>query len=492
MGNFDNEFGDLSEYKVLSFEEVSKGFTGNKNPFENVSKARSFEETSYDKKFGEGGSNDKCAITKGDFYVENMNLGMLLDHISNRTNEKFFFYYQNYALANISKFVGGEGPKYITYYPPKSFEYTKGNERKSAILTVELNERACFISLKDYGSIFHLNPEKEEMYFKLNFVYTDYLDKRDFNDATDKYELEKMYNAIVITTSDANGYVALSEKLNLRNDAKNEVITLFTEKVKQTQDPAALKFLYENMPDFVIENLLSKLDGKFNNEIILTKDKKTGKIRVIGASQKLIWEHLEKLVNYDAQGAFSWAKDSSGALINLLKVFRNSQFLFESFKNNQAMVKRIFNNMNKTSIINGKEMSNKAVFANFITALCVDNAFDGLRILDKEFIIGNDYAVSSGSVFQSEKDNEFFLQQLKKKVETIKTYAHEASNEYTRVSLEETEDGNLYHPMDIVHIKYADIKEAPFPFVSAITIKAFAEARDEQLRADAIRIGFDV
>ncbi|WP_288244489.1 hypothetical protein [uncultured Chryseobacterium sp.] len=497
MENFDDEFGDLSGYKILSFEEVTQGFEGNKNPLKGIVN-KSFEEIFFDKKFGEAGGNDKCAATKGDFYSENMNLSTLWNDLSNRTNDKFFFYYQNYALSNPST-TGGISPTVLTststtYTPSKFFEYSRGNENKSALISVELNKRACFISLKNLGSVFYLNPEKQEIEFRLEFVYTDYLDKRNFNDSTDKYELKKEYNAVIVRTSDAYGYVALSEKLGLRNDAKNEIVTLFTEKVKETQDPAALKFLYENMPDFVIESLLSKLDGKFNNEIILTKDKKTGKTRVVSEAQKFLWGHLEKLVNYDDQGAFSWAKDSSGALLNLLKVFKNSQFLFESFKGNQTTVKRIFENMNATSVVDGREWSNKTLFANFITALCIDNAFEGLRILDKEFTIGNDYAISSGSVFQGEKDNEFFLQQMQKVTKTVTVDQYDGPYNITTTSLEDAEKGNLYQPMDIVRIKFADIKseEQPFPSVSAMTIKAYAEERDQQLRADAVRIGFDV
>lgn len=45
MGNFEDEFGDLSEYKMLSFEEVSKGFVGNKNPLQEIT-GKSFEELS--------------------------------------------------------------------------------------------------------------------------------------------------------------------------------------------------------------------------------------------------------------------------------------------------------------------------------------------------------------------------------------------------------------------------------------------------------------
>ncbi|MDF2551935.1 MAG: hypothetical protein K0R77_1210 [Chryseobacterium sp.] len=42
MENFDDEFGDLSGYKILSFEEVSKDFEGNKNPLQGIAK-QSFE-----------------------------------------------------------------------------------------------------------------------------------------------------------------------------------------------------------------------------------------------------------------------------------------------------------------------------------------------------------------------------------------------------------------------------------------------------------------
>ncbi|QQV02579.1 MULTISPECIES: hypothetical protein [Chryseobacterium] len=91
MENFNDEFGDLSGYKILSFEEVTQGFEGNKNPFAGVSANWSFEEISFDRKFGKAGGDNKCVATKGDFYSENMDLNKLWKDLSNRTNEKFFF-----------------------------------------------------------------------------------------------------------------------------------------------------------------------------------------------------------------------------------------------------------------------------------------------------------------------------------------------------------------------------------------------------------------
>ncbi|SIQ27178.1 YwqJ-related putative deaminase [Chryseobacterium sp. RU33C] len=45
MENFDDEFGDLSGYKILSFDEVTQGFEGNKNPLQGLA-GNSFEELS--------------------------------------------------------------------------------------------------------------------------------------------------------------------------------------------------------------------------------------------------------------------------------------------------------------------------------------------------------------------------------------------------------------------------------------------------------------
>ncbi|WP_265428921.1 hypothetical protein [Chryseobacterium sp. YIM B08800] len=45
MEKFDDLFGDLSEYKILTFEEITQGFEGNKNPLQNIS-INSFEDRS--------------------------------------------------------------------------------------------------------------------------------------------------------------------------------------------------------------------------------------------------------------------------------------------------------------------------------------------------------------------------------------------------------------------------------------------------------------
>lgn len=495
MGIFDN----LSGLSTISFDQINENPEGSQMSTGFSNPVPSFEEISYDRKFSQ---EDKCKVTKGDFYKANMDLNKLLNHISDRTNDTFFFYYQNYALDNITVSAGVTPitgiPLTSTYTPAKYFEYTKGNEKKSVEVSVELNQRPCFVSLQKAGSVFYLNPERKEMDFRLEFVYTDYLDKREFNSSTGKYNLDKKYNAIIISISDIEGFIALCERLRISNQVKNEITDLFVEKIKQTKDAGALKFLYENMPDFISEEILNRLDMEMGVAITVPKDKNAAPIKNSTPAQEFLWSHLELLSDYDDKGFFSWATDSSGALINLLKIFKNSQFLFESFKNNQAMVKRIFNNMDKTSVVDGTEISNKTLFANFINALCMDNAFEGLRMVNKEFVIGDNYAFSSGDFFQEEKDNEFFLQQLKKVTRTETEIipddlpSHVERIQVDRTSLDPAEKGNLYHPMDIVRVRYDGENNFAFPFVSAISIKALAEAREQQELEKNIRIGLDI
>lgn len=46
MENFNDDLGDLSQFKILSFEDVGKGFKGNKNPFEGIKTNKTFQEIS--------------------------------------------------------------------------------------------------------------------------------------------------------------------------------------------------------------------------------------------------------------------------------------------------------------------------------------------------------------------------------------------------------------------------------------------------------------
>ncbi|MEC3876493.1 hypothetical protein [Chryseobacterium salviniae] len=94
MENFDDEFGDLSGYKILSFEEVTQGFEGNKKFFSN-----SF------------GSSNKNINYQNDEYI---NLTILLGNIkiANGSNGIMQYFYQEYQ-QDIAQTYIMDGQKHI-------------------------------------------------------------------------------------------------------------------------------------------------------------------------------------------------------------------------------------------------------------------------------------------------------------------------------------------------------------------------------------------
>jgi len=46
MENFNEDLGDLSQFKILNFDELRQGIFGNKDPFEGIRTNKTFQEIS--------------------------------------------------------------------------------------------------------------------------------------------------------------------------------------------------------------------------------------------------------------------------------------------------------------------------------------------------------------------------------------------------------------------------------------------------------------
>lgn len=46
MENFNDDLGDLSQFKILNFDHVKQGFVGSKDPFEGIRTNKTFQEIS--------------------------------------------------------------------------------------------------------------------------------------------------------------------------------------------------------------------------------------------------------------------------------------------------------------------------------------------------------------------------------------------------------------------------------------------------------------
>jgi len=444
---------------------------------ENTTLSKSFEEISFERNFGE---ENKCIETNGNFYSDNMDLNKLFSDIRmQNSNDKFFFYFQNYALQNPTINLGYSpsvlAPISYTEVPTKYYDYLAGQEKKSAKIEIELNHRPCFIDMDKAGFNFLLDANAEKIEFEINYIYKDYLKKRNATSTDGFYILDKIYKAIIIKTKDADAFVDMVTKFGYETFTKENIINAFVRELQKSTTGAELKFLYENMPEFVIESLNSTIENE------------------------TLWQHLISLTRYDDQGFFSFFKDASGALIKLLRAFKNSKFLYDKFKADQTLIKTIFNNLDDVSEVDGEITTNKLAFASFLSALCLYNGMEGLRILDKTFVSNQDYIFnSSDNLPRDEKGNELYLQQLKKTIiKSTEIIPDDLPRMVERVPVETseflpTEKGSYYHPLDIVYLKDSTADNALAIPVAAILIKAIADERERIEREKAIRLGFDV
>lgn len=486
MENFNDEFGDLSGYKILSFEETTQGFEANKNALEGIAR-RSFEEISFDNKFG---TENKCNTKQlGKFYHGQMRIDELIEDLhKNSTSEKYFFNFGAYAV-NYGFALNKENPAMIKKMMEASYndfgrsipyQYQQNQHRKNAKADVYLNMMACYVNITRPGYTFHLDVALQAINFKIEYTYQDYIHLRDFENQSANnfdYELDNKYNAIVISTKDALDFVMLAN-ISDEDYLKEKIINLFVQETLKVSNQKEIKFLYENMPDFVTKKLLEKLGIDTKNE----ENSQSG-------NEEIIWKHLEILSSsMENQGLFSWSIDFSGAMLNILKVFGDSKFLFEKFKNNQNLIKTIFKNLEGESVVNGEKCSNKIAFSSFISSLCLQNGMEGLRKIDKAFSFGKYNGVNSNDDLPREENgNDFFLQK-EKEVPSIDYLPLESFNEI----IPDNDSGAYYHPMDMVLLVDADSKEKYPDIVAAILVKAIAETNEELEREKNIRIGFDI
>jgi hypothetical protein len=305
------------------------------------------------------------------------------------------------------------------------------------------------------------------------------------------YTIEDKYKAIVITTPSINDFVGLISDIYGKDTEKNikdGIIKEYTTLLKNTCGAVELKFLYENIPDFVIDDI-----------------KTYGDIRI-----DILWEHLLILTDYDDTGKLSNFKDASSALINVLRAIGDSKTLYKKFVADPILIKRIYKNLDGSSAVSElglnekKELvmaqvpvKNRILFANFLTALCVANKNEGLIDSKKTFYYGKQYKFDANVLGYNENDDEFFLKQLKEVTRNgVEIIPDDLPSKTERIhiqisSFEEMDDGAYYKPLELVTLVDTETNDAPRT-VPAILIKALSDEAEWQVIDRNIRIGFDI
>jgi hypothetical protein len=384
-----------------------------------------------------------------------------------------FFYYEKYT-NNL--------PKKVVVYPtqnmdvqfdtiPVEIPFTyKNNLSQTEVKTnlkVSLNFRACQVNINKPGFVFFISSKEKKISFQIKFIYSDAVNKKVYNQDTaikNDYSIDDKYEGIIIKTEKADDLIAVCREIGNEEFAKISIEDLFIRRLKVENSAEELRFLYENLPDFVLNKLFA----------------------LIG--EKMLLQHLMILTEYDDTGLFSGFKDGSSALINILKAFNDSDTLYNLFKNDQVLVKRIYGNLDGTSEYENQTKSNKIIFSSLLYGLCVKNGFNGLERKDKTFYYGNEYKFDANvsAVRNDEKNDEFFIQQLR----VIPLFG--ADILYPLTENIEEDKGSMYHPLEIVQFIDMDSKDKqPLP-MPAIFVKALSDEVELQEIETSIRIGFDL
>lgn len=467
-----------------NFLDFNKGFKNN-NPFENITSRRSFEEITFDNQFGN--QLEKCGAHNNDFYTGALNIRNLIDVLKTNadTNSFFFHYFQYTENLPIEKMIltnPYSTPTSIDVKKTIPYEYIdSSNKNKIAKLVIKLNTRACHVNLKNPGFVWNLNAKEKEFYTTLHFAYSDAVNKRDYNitpKIKNDFTLEEKYEAIIIKTENFEDLLAISKALNKEVYVYNKIKELFIELINTTKDNSELVYIYEIFPNFIIDDI-----------------KRSATIK-----QELLFEHLNKVVDYDDKGFFSGFKDGSSAFITLLRLMGDSEFLYSEFINNPEFIKRIYKNLDGYSLYEGQNISNKIIFSQLLAALFATNGNKGLNQREETFYYGQGYKFNGDvfSLFSNEKDDEFYLQQLKEVTKVVmKTYPDELLKYSERIEVEEKsfesfDKGAMYHPLDLVYLVDTSVSDKiSFP-IPAIVIKALSDEKEIQEIEKGIRIGFDI
>ncbi|SFN64397.1 Papain fold toxin 1, glutamine deamidase [Chryseobacterium oleae] len=316
------------------------------------------------------------------------------------------------------------------------------------------------VKWKDSRITQKIDPRNKKIYYRLHFYYVNsretafvletflYQDFRDLN--------------ILLNYGDVDQYEA----------DYNYFLQNFANAVRNEKSAERLKFIYENIP----ESILSGISRFVDNEVF--------------------FEHLDILSKDDDSDIF---KDSSTAVIQIFKAFGNPIPILNYFRENPSKLNRIYYNLDKSSELNGKLLSNRMILANIMLVFSMFSKNVKQKKTAQTFTIGKGFKINSnileGGIFQNNDDNyrdTFFLQQQKEEQRNVKVIPKEGNPNEQETVITDLDDGAQYHPLDMVYLIDSSGEREVSYFVPAIYIKALADEREWEVVLQNIRIAADI
>ncbi|KFF09373.1 hypothetical protein [Chryseobacterium luteum] len=438
MKKIDDEFEDLSGFKILSFEEVSKGFKGNRNPLQGLSGIQNSEKTE----------------TKDDEYI---NLTKLLEDIK-------------YSYS------GGKGGEmqyvFKEYFQDIAQTYIMDGEKHIGVSAKIYLKNGMVKVSQSLG----LDKPRMEIFFDENnrLTYT----------LTLRYE-DTMQDAVELRTHSFVEFKNLLLYLGYGNvetdyDASSFFIREFTHFLEGSGRADDLYKVYGDMPPSFIIKIHLPTNVVVNHLKILAKEDDTGwfswtkdttslLIKVMGMFRKFqeavdyFWENPNLLTEiYDNLDGHS----------EVLGQLKSNRILFTSVLN--VFAQRDVNSkskITKNALLNG---NGYFIESNILELNDTLNTINGIESLDWDF----DY-----------KDA-VFLRQKRKVKRNVKMVPKEGDPLAEEIITQNIDPGYFYHPMNLVHFTDKALEKANL--VTALFIKAIADEEEWAEVMQNIRIGGDI
>ncbi len=413
---------------------------------------------------------------RADFYNTEKDGGLKFDQLirfltGSYRDSSLVFNWQNYAAPatyTSTRAPDGEGGfiervRITDHHVP----FTYRNERQEKVvsaLSVKLNKRKDYLEYY-WAYVLALEPQKKQLAAILCFYYDNTAQYRSkVVDVLEphKFKIEEKYIAVQLTTTNLSDFYGLVKTIsNNSSDLQfvaNQLAWHFSKHINAATQAVTLKFLYERIPDFIISELRSHVDFK------------------------LAVSHLHLLKSYDDSGWFSILKDSSGAVINLLRLIGNSQQLYKLFLDDPLLLVELYQNMDGVSTVADVSEQNRQLLADLMLVLCTTTSYEGIKSSGAVFRIGKDYKVYSRiHPFGAAPKDRFFLQQMQRqKDKKLERYPDDiprlsSGKEVDTAYFMESDSGTYHHPLEAVFLVDMDSQDQTIYTVPAIYVKAMAD-----------------
>ncbi|SFN57315.1 Papain fold toxin 1, glutamine deamidase [Chryseobacterium oleae] len=438
MEKLDDESGDLSGFKILSFEEVNKGFKGNKNPLQGLS----------------GIQNSEGIETKDDEYI---NLTQLLGDIK-------------------SSYSGGKGEHmpyvFNEYFQDIAQTYIMDGEKHIGVSAKIYLKNGVVKVSQNMG----LDKPRMEVFFDEDDKLTYAL--------TFRYD-DTMQDAIDLKTHSFVEYKNLLLYLGYGNvetdyDASTFFIKEFTRFLEGSGRADDLYKVYGDLPTSFIIKIHLPTEVVVNHLKILTKEDNSGWFSWTKDTTSLLIKVMGMFRKFQEATDYFWKNpkllteiyDNLDGHSEVLGQFKSNRILFASVLN--VFAQRDVNSKSKITknvLLNG---NGYFIESNILELNDTVNTIKGIMSFDWDF----DY-----------KDT-IFLQQKRKVKQQVKIVSKEGDPLAEETVTQDIDPGYFYHPMNLVH--FTDKSQEKANLVTALFIKAIADEQEWAEVMQNIRIGGDI